>query len=76
MLLPASDTQQAALPEDEPRAFVLRIRLTRGAGGSNVVVTIDDVSNQRKSHFANLESVFAEIRRALNQSGPAPGQPH
>ena len=31
---------------------------------------------KRKSYFVNLESAFAEIRRALNRSGAVSGQPH
>lgn len=64
------------MPDAEPRAFVLRIRLGYGTLGRGVMVTVDDVFHQRKSHFANLEAAFAEIRKALNLPGTAPGQPH
>lgn len=74
--MPVSAPLEPGAPDAETRAFVLRIRMNRGASGVSTVVTVDDVQHQRKSHFATLDLAFAEIRRALNQPGGASGQPH
>ena len=76
VFLPASVPPENVLPDAEPRAFVLRVRLGHEATGVDLVVTVDDVLHQRSRHFANLQAAFAEIREALNQPGNAPGQPH
>ena len=74
--MPASDTPVPTAPLDEPRAFVLRVRVGLGAEGRAMVVTVDDVQHQRIAHFADLDTAFAAIRSALTRPGPTPGQTH
>ena len=75
-VLPAPDVTKTDPPDNDPRTFVLRIRVGHGAAGQDVVVTVDDVRDKRKTHFTGLEAAFAEIRRALNLPGAVPGRPH